>query len=207
MLSRVSPSGFIEPCLPSPADTPPLGSEWIHEIKHNGYRLMARRDHISIGARLLTRNGPDWAARYPRIVEAVNALKLRSYLIEGEAVACDRNGVAEFERLRRRREGPHAFLYAFDLLELNGNDLRGEPFEVRKATPGQPLAWLPTWLAVERTSRPPWRRRLPEGIVSKRLGSRYRSGRTKDRRAGLEAGGGRGLGAMSLDALKLPSPT
>src|SRR5262249_1692523 len=70
-------SGFIEPCLPSPADRPPSGPDWIHEIKHDGYRLMARRDPI--GIRLLTRNGHDWAPRYPLIVEAVDRLKVRSW--------------------------------------------------------------------------------------------------------------------------------
>jgi bifunctional non-homologous end joining protein LigD len=57
---------FIEPCLPSPADRPPSGTNWIHEIKHDGYRLMARRDPI--GIRLVTRNGYDWSPRYPLIV-------------------------------------------------------------------------------------------------------------------------------------------
>jgi hypothetical protein len=56
---------FIEPCLPSPADKPPSGSNWIHEIKHDGYRLMARRDPV--GIRLLTRNGNDWTTRYPLV--------------------------------------------------------------------------------------------------------------------------------------------
>ena len=66
----LAPSGFIKACLPSPADRPPTGPDWVHEIKHDGYRLMARRDPI--GIRLLTRNGHDWAPRYPLIVEAVN---------------------------------------------------------------------------------------------------------------------------------------
>src|SRR6516225_2968744 len=61
--------GFIEPCLPSSAERPPSGPDWIHEIKHDGYRLMARRD--SVGIRLLTRNGHDWSPRYPLIREAV----------------------------------------------------------------------------------------------------------------------------------------
>jgi hypothetical protein len=73
MLSR---SPFIEPCLPSPAERPPSGADWIHEIKHDGYRLMARRDRT--GIRLLTRNGYNWATRYPLIIEAVNALNVRS---------------------------------------------------------------------------------------------------------------------------------
>jgi ATP-dependent DNA ligase len=67
------PPLFIEPCLPSPADRPPSGSNWIHEIQHDGYRLMARRDPV--GIRLLTRNGNDWSARFPLVVEAVGTLK------------------------------------------------------------------------------------------------------------------------------------
>ena len=89
--TRRTPSGFIEPCLPSLAGSPSTGPEWIHEIKHDGYRLMARRDPV--GIRLLTRNGHDWAPRYPLIVEAVNQLKARSCLIDGKAVACDDNSV------------------------------------------------------------------------------------------------------------------
>jgi bifunctional non-homologous end joining protein LigD len=136
------PSRFIEPCLPSPADRPPSGSNWIHEIKHDGYRLMARRDPV--GIRLITRRGNDWTTRFPLIVEAVNHLKVRSCLIDGEAVCCDENGLSVFHVLQRRRNEPQAFLHAFDLLELNGADLRREPIEVRKAT----LA------SILRTSRP-----------------------------------------------------
>jgi len=80
-LSSVAP-GFIEPCLPSLADRPPSGPDWVHEIKHDGYRLMARRDPV--GIRLLTRNGHEWASRYPLIVEGVNTLKVRSCLIEAK---------------------------------------------------------------------------------------------------------------------------
>src|SRR5215207_8240614 len=72
---------FIEPCLPSPADRPPSGSNWIHEIKHDGYRLMARRDPV--GIRLITRRGNDWSDRFPLVVEAVNDLGVRSCLIDG----------------------------------------------------------------------------------------------------------------------------
>jgi bifunctional non-homologous end joining protein LigD len=89
--TRLPPSGFIEPCLLSSAEQPPSGAGWIHEIKHDGYRLMARRDPI--GIRLLTRNGHDWAPRYPLIVAAVNRLKARSCLIDGEAVVCDEHGL------------------------------------------------------------------------------------------------------------------
>ena len=82
--TRSAPAGFIEPCLPSPADKPPSGANWIHEIKHDGYRLMARRDPV--GIRLLTRNGNDWSNRFPLVAEAVNHLKVRSCLIDGEVV-------------------------------------------------------------------------------------------------------------------------
>ena len=125
-------ASFIEPCLPSPADKPPSGSNWIHEIKHDGFRLMARRDPV--GIRLITRRGNDWTQRYPLVVEAVNHLKVRSCLIDGEVVCCDEKGVTSFQLLRHRRNEPQAFLYAFDLLELDGADLRREPIEVRKAT-------------------------------------------------------------------------
>ena len=109
---------FIEPCLPSPADKPPSGSNWIHEIRHDGYRLMARRDPVGIW--MITRWGNDWTQRYPLVVEAVNHLKVRSCLIDGEVVCCDERGLATFQRLRHRRKESQAFLYAFDLLELNG---------------------------------------------------------------------------------------
>ena len=82
---------FIEPCLPSPADRPPSGPGWLHEIKHDGYRLMARRDPV--GIRLITRRGNDWSDRFPLVVEAVNHLKVRSCLIDGEVVCCDERGL------------------------------------------------------------------------------------------------------------------
>ena len=130
--TQSAPAGFIEPCMPSPADKPPSGSNWIHEIKHDGYRLMARRDPV--GIRLLTRNGYGWSPRYPAIVEAVNHLRVRSCLLDGEAVACNDQGLAVFDRLRYRHADTSVFLYAFDLLELDGQDLRREPLETRKAT-------------------------------------------------------------------------
>jgi bifunctional non-homologous end joining protein LigD len=83
-------SAFIEPCLPSPADRPPSGPDWIHEIKLDGCRMMVRRDPA--GVRLLTRNGHDWSGRFPLIAEAAGMLRARSFLIDGEAVACDGDG-------------------------------------------------------------------------------------------------------------------
>ena len=177
----------IEPCLPSPGEQPPTGPGWVHEIKHDGYRLMARRDPVSVGIRLLTRNGHDWASRYPLIVQAVNKLKVRSCLIDGEAVCCNEHGVPSFDKLRHRSNDPDVVLIAFDLLELDGNDLRREPLEVRKATLASLLrARLPSLQFNQHLTHPGdivFRHACAmglEGIVSKRLGSRYTSGRTRD---------------------------
>jgi len=181
---RTLPVGF-KPCLPIKAPKPPTGAAWLHEIKHDGYRLMARRDPV--GIRLLTRNGHDWAQRYPLIVQAVNQLRARSCLIDGEAVACDDSGVAVFERLRKKPTGPHVFLYAFDLLEFDGKDLRREPIEVRKATLASLLRGCPPGVRFNQHTEHPgdlvFRQACKmglEGIVSKRLGSHYRSGRSPD---------------------------
>jgi bifunctional non-homologous end joining protein LigD len=129
--ARRSTAGFIEPCLPSVAARPPSGPGWLHEIKHDGYRLMAQRH--GMGGRLLTRNGNDWTARYPAVLEAINALKIRSCLIDGEIAVCDEYGLAVFQRLRHgSRIKAEAVLIAFDLLELDGDDLRPMPIEGRK---------------------------------------------------------------------------
>jgi bifunctional non-homologous end joining protein LigD len=179
-------SAFIEPCLPSPAERPPSGPAWVHEIKHDGFRLMVRRDPS--GVRLITRNGHDSTDRFPLIAQAASALKARSFLIDGEAVACDGGGMVSFERLRYRRADGSAFLYAFDLIELGGDDLRREPLEVRKATLFSVLAKAGPGLRLnehlahddgEVVFRHACKLGL-EGIVSKRLGSRYRSGRSPD---------------------------
>jgi bifunctional non-homologous end joining protein LigD len=180
---RARPSGFIEPCLPSLADCPPSGSDWFHEIKHDGFRVLAFRD--AAGIRLLTRNGTDFTDRYPLIVEALAALPVRSCIIDGEAVACDRTGLSIFEKLRWRLQDGHVFMWAFDLLELNGQDMRREPIEVRKATLASVLrscrAGLQFNQHLEHSGDIVFRHACKmglEGIVSKRLGSRYVSGRS-----------------------------
>jgi bifunctional non-homologous end joining protein LigD len=84
--------------------------------------------------RLYSRPGNDLTDRFPLIVEALARLRSRSCIIDGEAVACDGTGIAQFNRIRYRRYDATVFLYAFDLLELDGTDMRREPIEVRKAT-------------------------------------------------------------------------
>jgi bifunctional non-homologous end joining protein LigD len=120
---RAARHGFIEPCLPSRTAHPPLGPGWLHEIKYDGFRLMARRDARDV--RLLTRRGYDWTHRFGLIARAVAGLRCRSCLIDGEAVACDDDGTPVFKLLIRNRLYASAQLYAFDLLELDGEDLRG----------------------------------------------------------------------------------
>ena len=117
--------GIVEPCLPSPAKDPPSGPGWIHEIKHDGFRIMARRD--GAGIQLITRHGNDFTARFPLAVEAVSALSARSFLLDGEAIVTNERGLAVFDLIRHQRHGDDAVLIAFDLIELDGEDLRRPP--------------------------------------------------------------------------------
>ena len=80
-------SSFVPPCLPSRSAAPPSGSDWIHEIKHDGFRIMARRD--ARGVRLFSRNGYNFGDRFPLITKAIEALPVRSCLIDGEAIVVD----------------------------------------------------------------------------------------------------------------------
>jgi ATP-dependent DNA ligase len=92
MLQRTLPPGFIAPCLPTKADKLPSSSQWLHEIKHDGFRVIARKDGPRV--RLYSRPGNDLTHRFPLIVDALSRLRSRSCIIDGEAVACDDNGVA-----------------------------------------------------------------------------------------------------------------
>jgi bifunctional non-homologous end joining protein LigD len=145
---------------------------------------LARRD--SAGARLITRAGNDFSERFPFIVMAVGRLPVRSCLIDGEAIVCDENGLSTFALLRGYRSIASAVLCAFDLLELNGADLRRKPIEYRKTelsrilhgTPGSGLVLNQHYdVEGEIVFREACKLGC-EGIVSKRLGSPYRSGRS-----------------------------
>jgi bifunctional non-homologous end joining protein LigD len=185
LLRRVAFPDFCEPCLPSPAAKPPAGAGWLHEIKHDGFRMLVRRD--AAGVRLFTRNGHDWTGRFPLIARAALSLKAASCLIDGEAVACDDNGLPVFDRLRYRRADGTVFLYAFDLIELDGRDLRRERIERRKVLLIRLLAKASVGLQVNDHIAEPgdvvFRHACQlgfEGIVSKRLGSPYVSSRSPD---------------------------
>src|SRR4249920_758290 len=98
----VRADGFVEPCIPTRAAKPPAGPGWVHEIKHDGYRLIVRRDGPTV--RLFTRRGYDWTERYPAIAAAAAKLRARSFTLDGEVVVCGVDGVAIFDALHRRRQ-------------------------------------------------------------------------------------------------------
>ena len=137
--------------------------------------------------KLYSRPGNDFTRRFPLIVETLARLRSRSCIIDGEAVACDDNGIASFDLVRHHRHNDRAFLYAFDLIELNGDDMRRDPLEVRKATLRSMLAKAGLGLRFNEHMEDDGPTVFAhackldyEGIVSKRLGSPYRSGRSRD---------------------------
>ena len=104
---RSLPSGFIPPCLPTKADTLPSGGLWIHEIKHDGFRIIARKDGERVT--LYSRPGNNFTRRFPPIARALTHLRCRSCIIDGEAVACDDNGVASFDLVRHHHANDSGF--------------------------------------------------------------------------------------------------
>jgi ATP-dependent DNA ligase len=180
---RSLPAGFIAPCLPTSAPLPPSGESWLHEIKHDGFRVIARKNEKRV--KLYSRPGNDLTYRFPLIVEALAKLRSRSCIIDGEAVACGDDGIALFDRIRYRHHDADVFLYAFDLIELDGDDLRREPLNVRKATLASVFARAAPGLQLnehlEADGPDVFHHACmlgPEGIVSKRKDSQYRSGRS-----------------------------
>jgi ATP-dependent DNA ligase len=192
------PCGFIVPCQPSHVSRPPTGRDWIHEIKLGGLRLLAFRAGKRV--RLYTPQGDDWGDRFPLISVAVAALQLHSCLIDGEAVICGARGIEGFHHLDSCRLSQAAFLYAFDLLALDGEDLRGEPLEVRKSELARLLGFASGKHQRSANTAPPhpgisFKEHVEadgrkvfeqacriglEGIVSKRRGARYNSGPSVD---------------------------
>ena len=104
---RTLPAGFIAPCLPTKTDKLPSGSQWLHEIKHDGFRIIARKNGPRV--RLYSRPGNDLTRRFPLIVDALSRLRSRSCIIDGEAVACDDSGVALFDLVRHHRANERIF--------------------------------------------------------------------------------------------------
>jgi bifunctional non-homologous end joining protein LigD len=179
---------FIPPQLLQRAPDAPEGDDWIHEIKYDGFRLHARVEGGRV--RLLTRRGNDWTARFPRVVEAVRALDLGDAYLDGELVVPDAEGRPDFHALLTKRGARRAVYQAFDLLHAGGRALLRLDLLTRKWMLAELLAGTgragvvrctehvrgggPEVFAAARELR-------LEGIVSKRVGSRYRPGeRSRD---------------------------
>jgi bifunctional non-homologous end joining protein LigD len=128
---RTPPAGFILPCQPRLVDKPPTGAGWLHEVKHDGYRILARKDGSRVT--LWSRYGTNFTDRLPKIVGAICGLAAESALIDGEAVAVRSDGHSDFAALRTKAGSARAYLVAFDLLNLNGEDFRKRPIEERRA--------------------------------------------------------------------------
>lgn len=175
--------------LATHADRAPGGDAWLHEIKIDGYRAMLL---LSDGeARFLTRSGQDWTARFTRQAEAARALGAHEAVIDGEIAIVAPDGTTSFGALQRAiSDGRGALTYfAFDLLHLDGRDLRGLPVEERKAAlaellgttpPGAPIRYLGHIAGDGPAFHASACALALEGSVSKRLGSRYRARRTAD---------------------------
>ena len=129
-----SPPAFQPLQLCDSADAPPEGPDWFYEIKYDGYRL-----ELAVGgetAKVYTRSGLDWTSKFPVLAAEAARLKCRSALIDGEAVTFDAKGISDFPGLvaALERNNTRAVVYlGFDLLSLDGRDLRGRPLETRKA--------------------------------------------------------------------------
>jgi ATP-dependent DNA ligase len=153
----------------------------LHEIKHDGFRIMARRN--ATGIRLYTRNGYNFADRFPRIVQAIASLPVQSCFIDGEAIVVDETGLSVFELIRYRQHDHAAVLCAFDLIELDGKDMRRVPIEERKHALANLLFRERNGIAFNHhydgDAVAIYKQACAlgcEGIVSKRRGSPYRSG-------------------------------
>ncbi len=125
--------GFIEPALASSVDKVPGGTRWIHEIKFDGYRVQL---HIHNGqVKVFTRRGNDWIKRFRKIAADASEIAIGSAIIDGEVVVPSASGVSDFSVLQNELKGrsTKVVLVAFDLLYLNGHDLRKLPLLARKA--------------------------------------------------------------------------
>src|SRR3954470_20594983 len=136
---RRSPPGFIQPCQPVLSETVPTAAGWIHELKHDGFRLMVLKDGDLV--RLWSRNGRDWSLNFLAITAAVRALPYPRIMIDGEAVAHCPEGLPDFYRLMGDDGQASACLFAFDVLHVGRDNLRGlelvEPAGAPAKVPGQ----------------------------------------------------------------------
>jgi DNA ligase D-like protein (predicted ligase) len=173
--------------LPTLADEPPAGDDWLHEIKHDGYRSQL---HLEPGrSRAFTRNGHDWSHRYRLVLDCAEKLR-RSAILDGEMIVQDEQGRSDFHALKSAiaRAPERLVFYAFDLLALDGRDLRRVPLLDRRTElvmlvgPHDRASCVQFSDAVMGGGPLFFDQVAPlemEGIVSKKANSRYASGRTK----------------------------
>jgi bifunctional non-homologous end joining protein LigD len=128
----------FDPCIPTRGTKVPDRPEWLHEIKHDGYRLIVQRDGKRV--RLFTRNGHDWSDRFPLIAEAALRNRNASFVIDGEAVLLGVDGRSDFNGLHSRKHDAEVEFYAFDILVSDGEDLRKLPLSMRKTNLARLLA-------------------------------------------------------------------
>ena len=174
----------FEPCIPTRGTKVPAGADWLHEIKHDGYRLIVQREGKRV--RLFTRNGHDWTDRYPLIVEAALKNRTSSFVIDGEAVLLGVDGISDFNGLHRRKHNDEVQLYAFDVLVDRRRGLAELPLHLRKMNLARLLARRPDGIFVSDFEQgeigPDLFRQACEfgleGLVSKRRDSTYRAGRS-----------------------------
>jgi bifunctional non-homologous end joining protein LigD len=182
--------GFVSPSLATLSDKAPEIGNWIHEIKFDGYRIQARLEDGEV--KLLTRGGLDWTHKFPDVAKAVAGLPADTALIDGELVVNDERGVSSFSALQQAlKSGDSGAMsyYVFDLLHLNGDDLRPLPLTHRKAALAQLLKKAgdtgPIHLSESIEEPGPvlvkhaYKLGL-EGIISKRANASYHSGRSHD---------------------------
>ena len=175
---------WVAPQLATLVAAAPAGDEWLHEVKLDGYRILAR---IARGrARLLTRNRQDWTDHFPAVAAAAAALPVKEALLDGEVVALDRAGVSSFQALQEGAEGRSLAYVVFDLLFLDGRDLRARPLLERKKALARLLRGRRGRIRYAehvRGSGPQEYARACrnglEGIVSKRASAAYSAGRSQ----------------------------
>ena len=173
-------------CIPTRGAKVPSAPDWLHEIKYDGYRLRVERNGDRV--RLITRNGHDWTGRYPWIVESALENRQQQFIIDGEAVILGVDGIPDFNALHSRKHEEEVQLYAFDILALDGEDLRPLPLSLRKTNLARLLARRPDGIFVapfEQGEIGPDLFRAAcnmglEGLVSKRVDRPYRGGRSPD---------------------------
>jgi DNA ligase D-like protein (predicted ligase) len=185
---KAEPLGFLEPMLPTLVLEPPDGDEWTHEIKYDGYRTQIVID--SSGVRAFTRNGFDWSARYREVLAAADNLKCGSAILDGEMIVQDEQGRSDFDGFKRAlsQEPERLVFMCFDLLRLNGEDMRTMPLIERRQRLQElvgchdPICHLQYSEHVAGAGAALFDAADQmglEGIVSKKMSSRYRSGRSQ----------------------------